>query len=184
MLHALFLWIYCMDIHEVLLLLALSSGLFYVAHTRFSRYRFWIPTVLAVLLIWAIAVVALTIFSRTPNDALQPVWRPFQSYFDALQEGGQRELLRSNFMNAVLFYPAGLLLTTILPKNWKPLIRILVILGISVVFSIVIELTQLYHCLGLPQTDDIIHAALGALVGSVIMLILLSNGNKLSCASK
>lgn len=104
MLKVIFMWIYRMDFHEALILLAAFTGLFYAAKVKFCQHRIWKFAVILVLLIWAVSVVIQTLFQRTPNASLYPIWLPFQSYVDALKEGGQKELLRSNFMNAVLFY--------------------------------------------------------------------------------
>lgn len=172
MLKTIFLWIYRMDFHEVLILLVVCTGLFYTAYTKLHCFRFWKPVVISVLLLWAAAVVAQTILWRTPsNDPILSL-QPFQSYFDALREGGQRELLRSNFMNVLLFYPAGLLLAAIFPWKRKPVLQFLVILMIAVTFSTVIEFVQFHYCLGQAQTDDVIHATFGAWIGAAVMCLL------------
>lgn len=167
-----FRWIYCLDYHEALILLALFTALFHDVRAKLSRRRFWAPAVAAALLAWAAAVVIQTVFQRDMNSALEPVWQPFRSYIDALGEGGQRELLRSNFMNALLFYPAGLLLASLLPERWKAAAKVTMILVLFALFSAGIEYVQYRYCLGLAQTDDVIHNALGAAVGAFVSAIL------------
>lgn len=171
-LEKIFLWIYCLDFHEALLLLAVFTALFCGAQAKCGGRRFWKPAVWVLLAVWAAAVVTETILRRTPEAGLEPAWRPFQSYLDALQEGGQRELLRSNFMNAVLFYPAGLLAASLLPKRWNPAGKLAAVLTMFAAFSAGIEFVQYRFGLGLAQTDDVIHNALGAVLGAAVLLAL------------
>lgn len=172
MLKAIFMWIYRMDFYEVLLLLAAFTGLFDYAMVKFSRRRIWKPAVVLVLLLWAASVAAQTVFRRTPDAFLQPVWEPFQSYADALKAGGRTELLRSNFMNAVLFYPAGVLLVSLLPEKWPSRVRLPMVLILLTGLSLAIELAQYRYHLGLAQTDDVIHNALGACMGAAVFLFV------------
>lgn len=166
------MWIYRMDFHEALILLAAFTGLFYAAKVKFCQHRIWKFAVILVLLIWAVSVVIQTLFQRTPNASLYPIWLPFQSYVDALKEGGQKELLRSNFMNAVLFYPAGLLMISLLPEKWHSLLKLLIVLILFTGFSLSIEFAQYRYHLGLSQTDDVIHNALGAYLGAAVFLLI------------
>ena len=172
MLKAIFLWIYRMDFHEALILLAVFTGLFYAAGVIWGQKRIWKSAVILALFIWAASVVIQTIFQRTPDASLQPVWQPFRSYVDALKEDGQKELLRSNFMNAVLFYPAGLLLASLLPEKWHSRRRLLIVLLLCTGFSLAIEFAQYRYHLGLAQTDDVIHNAMGACLGAVVFLVI------------
>lgn len=161
-----------MDFHEALILLAAFTGLFYTAKVKFGRHKIWKIAVILVLLMWAASVVIQTIFQRTPDNSLRPVWLPFQSYVDALKEGGEKELLRSNFMNAVLFYPAGLLLVSLLQEKWYSWLRLLIVLLLYTGFSLAIEFGQYRYHLGLAQTDDVIHNALGACLGAAVFLLI------------
>lgn len=172
MLKAIFMWIYCMDFHETLILLTAFTGLFYATREKVGQQRIWKLAMILVLFIWATAVIIQTIFQRTPDVSLQPIWQPFQSYVDALKEEGQRELLRSNFMNAVLFYPAGLLLVSLLPEKWHSWLRLLIVLLLFTDFSLAIEFAQYRYHLGLAQTDDVIHNALGACLGATVFMLI------------
>lgn len=168
MLKAIFMWIYRMDFHEALILLAVFTGLFYAAGVIWGQKRIWKLAVILALFMWATSVVIQTIFQRTSDASLQPIWQPFQSYVDVLREEGQKELLRSNFMNAVLFYPAGLLLASLLPEKWHSRRRLLIVLLLCTGFSLAIEFAQYRYHLGLAQTDDVIHNALGACLGAAV----------------
>lgn len=166
------MWIYCMDFHEALILLTTFTGLFYATKVKLGQQRIWKLAVILCLFMWAASVVTQTIFQRTPDASLQPIWQPFQSYVDALKEGGQKELLRSNFMNAVLFYPAGLLLVSLLTEKWHSRRRLLMVLLLCMGFSLAIEFAQYSYHLGLAQTDDVIHNALGACLGAAVFLLI------------
>ena len=172
MLKAIFMWIYRMDFHEALILLTAFTGLFYAAKVKLGQKRIWKLAVILGLVMWATSVVIQTIFQRTSDASLQPIWQPFQSYVDALKEEGQKELLRSNFMNAVLFYPAGLLLVSLLPEKWHSRRRLLIVLLLCTGFSLAIEFAQYRYHLGLAQTDDVIHNALGACLGAAVFLLI------------
>lgn len=172
MLKAIFLWIYRMDFYEALIVLAAFTGLFYAAGVIWGQKRIWKSAVILALFIWAASVVIQTIFQRTPDASLQPVWQPFRSYVDALKEDGQKELLRSNFMNVVLFYPAGLLLVSLLPVKWHSWVRLLTVLLLFTGFSLSIEFAQYCYHLGLAQTDDVIHNALGACLGAAVFMLI------------
>lgn len=180
-LNAVFQWIYCMDFHDVLILLAIFTVLFCIAQAKFRKHRFWKPILFVVLISWASIVIGQTIIGRTSERTLEPVWQPFQSYIDALKEGGQKELLRSNFMNVILFYPAGLLAGSILPERWKSSTKLLFVLTGFAVFSTMIEFFQYLYSLGLAQTDDVIHNALGALIGAAVIFIIPAVCKKKMC---
>ena len=172
MLGTFFTWFYCLDYYEVLFLLMGFTGLFYVAKTKYSHWDFWKPVVAALLFSWVVAMILITIFQRSTTVTAAPVWRPFQSYINALKSDGEIELLRSNFMNTVLFYPAGILLMSFLPNQgrlWLKLLFVLILLG---GLSAGVEFVQYRYNLGLPETDDIIHNSLGAVIGAVTLYLV------------
>jgi len=73
-------------------------------------------------------------------------------------------LLSENFWNIVLFVPIGLLLSLL----WKR--RGTVILT-AVLFSAFLEVSQLVTRRGLFEFDDVIHNALGAVIGVLVYRI-------------
>lgn len=112
-----------------------------------------------------------TLADRTP-DVLRtnPQFIPFYSYY-AIFTGGERELLRSNFMNIILFYPAGLLAFDLSPKHWSRAKRIIFVTILFALMSVAIEFCQYHFALGQAETDDVIHNTLGALIGSLVNTI-------------
>ena len=68
------------------------------------------------LLAWLTVIAMATLTDRTASaTSAAPELLPFHSY-RAVIAGENKEILRSNFMNVVLFYPAGLLTCELLPK--------------------------------------------------------------------
>ena len=95
---------------------------------------------------------------------------PFHSY-RAVIAGENKEILRSNFMNLILFYPAGLLACELLPKSWSRAKRVILVAVLFALVSTGIEFCQYHFALGQAEVDDVIHNALGALIGALISTI-------------
>ena len=131
------------------------------AHCRWFRRGVWIA-----LCIWLSVTLWITLLSRTPGAAHSPELIPFHSYRKLLATGNT-EMIRTNFMNIVLFYPAGLLATSLLPENWSRIPKLLSV-GIAFsLFSMVIEYVQFRYLLGEPEIDDVIHNMLGSVIGTI-----------------
>ena len=101
---------------------------------------------------------------------IQPDLIPLHSYYIVFS-GGNKELLRSNFMNVVLFYPAGLFACELLPKSWSRAKRVILVAGLFALVSAGIEFCQYHFALGQAEVDDVIHNALGALIGALVCTI-------------
>lgn len=88
--------------------------------------------ILCLLLIGYFAVIlSVTLTGRSAALApIGPELIPFHSYY-VVFKGGEQELLRSNFMNIILFYPAGLLGYGILPTCWSQKRRVFAITAFS-----------------------------------------------------
>ena len=152
-------WVYCLPIaNAVVLALAFSGGFFWM-YRRYRRTRWWKTATVVLLTVWTGAVLAHTLLNRGEEGATVSLI-PLQTYITVLQ-GGEKELLRSAFMNVLLFYPGGLLMVSLFPK-W----RTTVVMGL-VLASISIEVCQYFFRLGFVEVDDILHNALGAVLGAV-----------------
>lgn len=170
-LRSLYLWSYCLPLFDIVKLLFFLSFLFLLPLERYGKRRGWRIAVGLGLLIWLAAVVWITLGGRGEGGWQEPVLIPFHSYYTVFT-GGQRELLRSNFMNMLLFYPAGLLAGTVLPKRWKGWHKVLLIASVCCAMSLSVELGQYYGRLGLGETDDVIHNTLGAVIGVKVSLAI------------
>lgn len=167
MMQKIFLWFYCLPISGAAFLIALSTVIFLFLRGRLGTAPCWKGILFLLLVCWTAVILYGTLGQRSGSGSLPPPSLiPFHSYRTALSSGS-RELFRANFMNAVLFYPTGLLGYDLLPKRWG-MRRILVLVTcICALTSIGIEYSQYRFCLGLAEADDIIHNTLGALLGAI-----------------
>lgn len=168
MLSAVFQWIYTMNIPVLLLLIFGATAVFSYAYEKMQS-KWWSKPVIGLLLIaYIVVIMSITLFTRSADpEPLTPIMMPFDSYRKVLN-GENRELFRSCFMNVVLFYPLGLLTAVLLPRNWHPFIRTMFIGAVFTLMSAGIEYAQYAYALGQPELDDVIHNALGAIIGGGI----------------
>lgn len=155
-----------------LLILGLTV-LFVLVHKWHSEKRWWKWLIGAGLFPLLCVIVYFTIFARDGGDLLQHNFVPFHSYRE-VQNGGNIEIYRSNFMNVVLFYPAGLLATSLLPRKWPGWCRCLLVVLVLTAMSAGIEFLQYHFALGRCEIDDVIHNALGALLGVLASMLRFS----------
>lgn len=144
----------------------LLSLIFLFARRRYAHCRWFRWGVWGTLMIWIAATLWITIFNRSPGSAYPPELIPFHSY-RKLFATGITEIFRSNFMNAALFYPAGLLTASQLPENWSRIQKILFSAFLFALFSFMIEDIQFLYALGEPEIDDVLHNTLGAVCGAI-----------------
>jgi glycopeptide antibiotics resistance protein len=111
-----------------------------------------------------------TVSSRPSGETFDHSLIPFHSYREVLN-GGNIEILRSNFMNVVLFYPAGLLFGSLLPHGWRKWHKVLLTVVVFCALSCGIEYMQYAFSLGHVEIDDVIHNAFGALLGGIFCFI-------------
>lgn len=161
---------YCLPIRDILVLLAVATWCFLRLQNRFHA-RIWWKLFLLSCLLGSIAVILhQTVWNRggASENALYLI--PFHSYREVIN-GGNPEILRSNFMNVILFYPAGLLAASLLPQKWSGWLRVVLPVLLLVGFSAGIEYYQYFYQMGLTEIDDVIHNSMGALLGCVCSLI-------------
>lgn len=165
-----FQWFYCLGIPDAVLLVLLGTLLFLALRVKFRERKCWRPIAAGILLCWTGVILLGTLGTRSSTAAAsKPVLIPFYSYYLAFH-GGSRELYRTNFMNTVLFYPAGLLGIEVLPKRLGNPAKVFLILSVLLAVSAGIEYCQYRFSLGLAEVDDLIHNGIGALLGALISL--------------
>ena len=160
------LWFYRLTSPHIELLLIAATCLFLFLRRRLENRRLWKAAAAMLLLCWSLAVTSQTVLFRPSGPRRPPVLIPLGSYLE-LFRGANREILRSNLMNALLFYPGGLLAGSLLPRRAGNS-RTILILAAFALFSLGIELTQYYAGLGLMEADDILHNSLGAFCGLLL----------------
>lgn len=165
-----FLWFYRLDISDALLLIVLATLVFLAFRVKFRAWKHWNSAMAVCLVCWLCVILLGTLGNRSGGAVTaEPVLIPFRSYYLA-SHGGSRELYRTNFMNAVLFYPAGLLALEVLPKRLRKRIKTILALTFFLALSIGIEYCQYRFSLGLVEIDDVIHNILGAFLGILVSL--------------
>ena len=158
------LFIYRMD-PQALCGCAVFGGLIFCAlYRKCSDSRWLRPVIGLVLAAWFGAVLWMTVLSRTPGGTYVAHWVPFHTY-RAILSGKEPEMFRSCFMNVALFYPAGLLFGSLLPRTWsfrRGMLWTVLVFGL---FSLTVELSQYRFGLGISEIDDVLHNTLGAALG-------------------
>lgn len=168
-LNAIFRWFYCLDIPDALLLLIIATGAFVFVNERYCGMLRWRWLVGVLLCCWICTAGYATLGTRNDTHMVQVNLEPFHSYRE-VWDGGNPEIYRSNFMNVVLFYPAGLLATSLLPRKWAGWRRCVPVVLVLAAMSAGIEFLQYHYALGRCEIDDVIHNTLGALLGSLAVL--------------
>lgn len=148
----------------------LLSLVYLCLYQRFDRCRWFRCGIWGALIIWIAAILWITLLSRSPNPTHTAKLIPFHSYRE-LFATGVSEIIRTNFMNVALFYPAGLLTVSLFPKRWQLRRKILSAGILLAMFSLSIEYIQFSCALGEPEMDDVIHNTLGALLGTLPFII-------------
>ena len=138
---------------------------------RRDHGKLWRISCAAGLILWILLVLHMTILSRSVSDQ-EPHWIPFYQIYTVLT-GGNRELLRSAWMNLLLFVPGGVLAMDVLTGKhgfaaWTVS---------AALFSTAIELAQwlLHH--GLAETDDILANTAGAAAGFLLAKLFSDSKN-------
>lgn len=160
-----YLWFYCMPISEAAVLILCGVAGFLYLRERFSGRGWWKAGVGGVLAVWLVVVLWATLADRgeDPSGKLASLV-PLASYWRVLR-GGNIELLRVNFMNTVLFFPGGLLVSVFMPERWSLGRRFAAVAAGCCIVSVGIEIVQYLLGVGLAETDDVIHNTLGGILG-------------------
>ncbi len=123
------------------------------------------------LAVWVLLVLHITHFSRGESP-LAPQWIPLHQIYTVLT-GGNREILRSAWMNLLLFVPGGIALYDVLPEKRGLLFTLI----LSAAFSAGIETGQWLLAHGQAETDDILMNTAGALIGYLLIKLFADDKN-------
>lgn len=162
----LFLWFYRLGIPEAVVLAACGTLLFLRMKQRWDGRRRWRAALVCLWVVWGVAALYVTLLGRESQGAVQSSLTPLHSY-RAVLAGENPEILRSSFMNVALFFPGGMLTGALLPRRWPRWVRVLGVLVLLAALSAGIEYIQFSRALGQVEVDDVLHNALGALLGGV-----------------
>ena len=161
---------YCLPYRELLLLFGVLTYGFLVMDRRFRAKKFWKAVLVLASILWICVILLFTVSTRESGSTDSLFLTPFHSYRE-MQATGNIEILRSNFMNVILFYPGGMLAAALLPKKWPAWVRVVVVFLAFTGLSIGIESFQYAAAAGRAEIDDVIHNAAGALAGGIVTVI-------------
>lgn len=125
-----------------------------------------VSLVRGLLAAYALLIVICTTLNREISAEtynLVPFWS-YRAYF----VDGHKDVITQAFLNVVMFIPYGVLGAVVVESyydNKSSAFKGVLIVLTAVILSVAIEITQLITHKGLCETDDVIHNALGALVG-------------------
>ena len=162
-LHACYSRIYQMHIEDLCKYAVFAAILYVTLYRKYAGKRWLRPGIGGLLAGWFLAVLWTTVLNREPG-AYESSWIPLHSYW-LYFSGGNPEIYRSCFMNAVLFYPGGLFLAGLLPQRFRDRHGMLFAVVCFGLFSLSIELCQHVLHLGTAEIDDVLHNTLGAAAG-------------------
>lgn len=165
-----FIWVYCLAPLDLCFCLLICTLILILAHQHLRSRGWWRWLLIALLSVWLIASVWMTVLNRSNDISEMPQFIPFYSLWTAYATQNM-EILRSNFMNVALFYPAGLLLALVVPYQWSFFRRFLMVTMVFALYSLTIELMQYLYHLGHAEMDDIIHNTIGAAFGCAVTAI-------------
>lgn len=166
MLSRVYHWFYCLPLWTAVFWVILMTAVFLWLREKLRERGFWKWTVGAMLTAWLALTFYYTLGRRSAGTIQEIHLIPFYSYY-LVRQGGNPELIRSNLMNVMLFWPAGLLGAELLPGSWKSAWRVLLVFTVGALLGLGIECAQYNWGLGLPEVDDLIHNSLGALLGAL-----------------
>lgn len=159
-----YLYIYRLPLIHLYRILVYAALILCAVHHRHTGSRWLRPGLKLALAVWGMVVLWVTLLDRGQSSIYEPHWLPLYSYLE-LFRGSNPEIYRSNIMNAALFYPGGLLLAALLPRERDARSRLLWTVLLLGLFSLGIELSQYWLQCGFCETDDLLHNALGAATG-------------------
>lgn len=131
-----------------------------------GKLRLWLAGNVLLLLTALLAILYITVFSRTPGT-YPVILQPFHSLWEARV---QPEMYRTMLMNVLLFEPFAMAFSQLLPEKWHGWLRVLSVLLTGVLLSVLVEWLQHHFSLGRVEADDVICNALGTCLGSMSFL--------------
>ncbi len=167
--NALLIDFYCLPYGDLFLIFTVASICFLRVRRYQDHHVWWKCLIFAAATASLLLIGLFTVSGREPGTSTLYL-TPFHSYRE-MKATGNIEILRSNFMNGVLFYPAGLLTLSLLPKTWPRWLRAALILLIFTGISAGVEYNQYISHTGRAEIDDVIHNALGALLGALVGIL-------------
>lgn len=148
------------------LLFVLIIGIASILYSQRSRIVQRIS--LLILVEWVVFIYCSAVVFRESREANSINLLPLWSYFDYADNSYLKEMAAVNFLNVLMFVPAGFLLKLGFQNTtWKH------VLMVGLILSATIEILQLLLCKGLCEIDDLIHNVLGCMFGYRLCYMIL-----------
>lgn len=165
-----FLYFYCLPMKTTFVLFFLAIGLWIVFNAFICKglatSAIGRMSMIGGLVLWHIVILYITVFSRSVGIR-EAELLPFNQIITVLN-GGNPEIIRSAWMNILLFVPLGVLYPEVLPEavgRWK---KSWLVVALACGLSIGIEVIQWTFALGLAEVDDVLCNVLGAVTGLMV----------------
>lgn len=118
--------------------------------------------------LYVLALIFITILSRTSRDFYNYQFVPFYSYYKVLCYADSTYLCPEILLNIILFIPLGVISGIL---SWK--LKTITLLGFLMTFFI--ELSQLIFRCGYCETDDLISNMIGCWLGYMLTNVIGKN---------
>lgn len=160
-----------MPLYQLAVIAAAACVVFLRLRKKWGKDFRWKLLMLAGFAASICLIVFQTFWNRESSGVqLAPLLTPFHTYRAYLAEPFE-EILRMNFMNTILFLPAGMFLCELMPRRWNRWISVVLSVLLLGALSGGIEYVQFVRALGQAEIDDVIHNILGALLGALIVAL-------------
>lgn len=145
---------------------------FCVCHIQHHKHvNFFNITYFLAACLYVFDVLSITIINRPVLEEQRAVLVPCRAYISILRSGWVGEgqyIMREIVGNVIMFVPLGMILNRFLRTKGN----YIVIGCLAFFFSIIIELTQYYYCIGTFEMDDLLHNVWGAVIGGSIYRVV------------
>lgn len=147
------LWFLCIG------LILFYTGWIHLRHIKGNTLLWRVVNILAVLM-WITITLYITLFAReTGNGGV--ILEPFWSYKIALFEGNY-DYFQEIYLNILAFAYLGMIVPTRSKNHY------IVLILLTMVFSVGIEYFQYYLDVGLAEVDDVFSNTLGVILGALV----------------
>jgi len=158
---------YTLPIHCTVFLFLLGISLWEGIRRLLCRSRLFRVGCLLAVVLWLYIVFGITVFSRNA-DTFEIFLIPLYQFWLVLN-GGNPEVIRTFWMNMLMFAPCGFFLPELLPAAWSERrIRSFTVLTAAAV-SLAVEVIQYTGHFGRAETDDVIANTLGVLLSLLLL---------------
>lgn len=153
-----------------ILLVVLIIGYAIIYLNLYNSANGWVRGAARLMLVeWVVLVFCSAVIFRETGDESAISLIPLSSYFCVAENSYLTEVAVINVLNICMFLPLGIFL-----KFGSRDITWNKVMVIGLVFSLAIEVSQLFWGKGLFEVDDVIHNVAGCMIGFGIAKVLLN----------